>query len=77
MKRITIKDIARQTNFSKSTVSRVLMNDPNVKPETRERIQEALRTSNYQTNALARAMRSPWSLPEKKFPILRSFCSMI
>lgn len=58
MKRVTIKDIALQTNFSKSTVSRVLMNDPNVKPETRERIQEALRKSNYQTNALARGMVS-------------------
>jgi len=56
MKRVTIKDIAQKTNFSKSTVSRVLMNDPNVKPDTRERILEALRESNYRTNELARGM---------------------
>lgn len=58
---ITIMDIAKRSGFSRSTVSRVLTNNPNVKPETRERIKEVLQELNYQNNEVARnlALRTP------------------
>ncbi|GAM69949.1 trehalose operon transcriptional repressor [Vibrio sp. JCM 19236] len=36
-KKLTILDIAKLAGVGKSTVSRVLTNDPKVKPETRQR----------------------------------------
>lgn len=53
----TIKDIAQLCQVGKSTVSRVLNDDPNVNPETRERIQTVIKSLNFQPNRSARAMR--------------------
>lgn len=53
----TIKDIAQLCQVGKSTVSRVLNDDPNVNPATRERIQAVIKSLNFQPNRSARAMR--------------------
>ncbi len=56
-KRLTTKDIARISGTSKSTVSRVLLGDSHVAPETRRRIEEAIKKSGYQPNLFARGLR--------------------
>ena len=53
---ITIKDLAAASGLSKSTVSRVINHSPNVKPETRERVMEAVEKLGYQPDILARGM---------------------
>lgn len=50
---ITIKDIAKQLNISKSTVSRVLTGNPNVKEETRQKVLEFASKVDYQKNLFA------------------------
>lgn len=50
---ITIIDIARQLNLSKSTVSRALTGHPNVNAETRRRVLERAEQVDYQRNQLA------------------------
>jgi len=49
-------DVARLAGVSHQTVSRVLNGHPNVRPETRERVLEAIRRLNYRPNALARGL---------------------
>ncbi|HAD40679.1 MAG TPA: trehalose operon repressor, partial [Plesiomonas shigelloides] len=41
-KKLTILDIARLSGVSKSTVSRVINQDPLVKPATRERVEQVI-----------------------------------
>ena len=43
MKHVTIKDIARYLSISVSTVSRALVNDKNIRKETKEKVLEAAR----------------------------------
>jgi LacI family transcriptional regulator/LacI family repressor for deo operon, udp, cdd, tsx, nupC, and nupG len=50
---ITIKDIAKQLNVSKSTVSRVLTGHPKVKAETRKMILDFAAKADYQKNIFA------------------------
>jgi LacI family transcriptional regulator len=50
----TIKDVAQHAGVSAMTVSRVLNAEPNVRPETRERVQTAIRDLNYRPNLSAR-----------------------
>ncbi|SFO76073.1 transcriptional regulator, LacI family [Chitinophaga sp. YR627] len=52
-KYITIIDIARQLNISKSTVSRALTGHPNVKEHTRKAVMELAASMEYQRNSLA------------------------
>lgn len=54
----TIKDIARLAGVSKSTVSRVVSNNGVVKPETREKIERAMKEANYTPNMFAKGMRT-------------------
>lgn len=57
-----MRDVAALARVSAKTVSRVFNNDPHVAPETRERVEAALRELKYVPNALAttfRAGRSP------------------
>ncbi len=53
---ISIKDIARVTNISYSTVSRALNNSPRVKLETREHIQRVAAEMGYLPSAVARSL---------------------
>ena len=55
-----MRDVARVTGVSQSTVSRVLSGTPTVVPiadETRERVAAAARTLGYRPNPLARGLR--------------------
>lgn len=56
-KKLTILDIAKLSGFGKSTVSRVLTNDPKVKPETRAKVEHVIRESGYVPSKSAQAMR--------------------
>jgi LacI family transcriptional regulator len=54
---VTIKDIAKKTNVSIATVSRVMNNkNEGASEETRRRITEAIKELGYQPNALARGL---------------------
>lgn len=55
--KLTILDIAKLAGVGKSTVSRVLTNDPKVKPETREKVEQVIRESGYVPSKSAQAMR--------------------
>ena len=50
MKHITIKDIARHLSLSVSTVSRALINDKNIRQETKERVLETAKMLGYKPN---------------------------
>ncbi|SFN44090.1 transcriptional regulator, LacI family [Izhakiella capsodis] len=54
---LTIKDIARLSGVGKSTVSRVLNNQQNVRPDTRERVLKVIEEHNFSPSKSARAMR--------------------
>ncbi|NTW03299.1 MAG: LacI family transcriptional regulator [Oscillochloris sp.] len=55
---VTIEEIARLADVSRSTVSRVLNNHPSVRPQVRERILGIMRDQNYTPNAAARSLAS-------------------
>lgn len=57
MQKLTINDIARLGGVGKSTVSRVLNNDPKVRLETREKIEKIIQQYGFQPSKSARAMR--------------------
>ncbi len=57
-KKLTILDIARLSGVGKSTVSRVLNQDPKVKQETRERVEQVIAEHGFVPSKSARAMRS-------------------
>ncbi|HAL61047.1 MAG TPA: LacI family transcriptional regulator [Chloroflexi bacterium] len=52
----TLKEVARLAGVSRSTVSRVINNHPHVRPQTRERVWQAIRKSGYQPHAVARSL---------------------
>lgn len=56
-KKLTILDIAKLSGVGKSTVSRVLTNDPKVKPETRAKVEQVIAESGYVPSKSAQAMR--------------------
>jgi DNA-binding LacI/PurR family transcriptional regulator len=51
-----MKDVARLAGVSHQTVSRVLNDSPNVRPDTRTRVLAAMRTLGYRPNHAARAL---------------------
>lgn len=53
---VTIEEIAALTKVSRSTVSRVLNNDPNVSVKTRMRVKEVIEQINYHPNIAARRL---------------------
>jgi len=54
----TIDDVAKAAGVARVTVSRVLNNGANVRPETRERVQRAVEELGYSVNLQARALAS-------------------
>jgi LacI family transcriptional regulator len=52
----TLEEIAEISQVSRSTVSRVINNDPHVRPQTREKVLAVVRELNYQPNAVARSL---------------------
>lgn len=55
---LTIKDIAKFAGVSHTTVSRVINNYPNVKPETREKILGLIKDLNFSPHISARSLSS-------------------
>lgn len=53
---MTTSEIAKKLGISRATVSRVLNNNPNVKPETRQKVLAALKELNYIPNETARSL---------------------
>ncbi|MBR3584179.1 MAG: LacI family DNA-binding transcriptional regulator, partial [Kiritimatiellae bacterium] len=58
MKRRTIKDIAKESGFSLSTVSLVLNNHPRISQSTRDRVMEVVRKYDFHPNSAARGLAS-------------------
>jgi len=54
----TISDVAKSAQVSMKTVSRVLNREPNVKPATRELVEQAMRDLGYRPNSPARMLAS-------------------
>lgn len=55
-KKITFDDIARYTNFSKTTISRYFNNPDSLAPESQRIISEALEKLHYKENKVARIL---------------------
>lgn len=55
---MNLEDIARLAHVSRSTVSRVVNNDPRVRAETRERVLRVIGETSYRPNAAARSLAS-------------------
>ena len=53
-----MKEVARRVGVSTATVSRVLNDQPNVKPEVRAKVIEAIEALNYRPSRVARRLRS-------------------
>lgn len=57
-KKLTILDIARLSGVGKSTVSRVLNQDPRVNAQTRARVEAVIAEHGFVPSKSARAMRN-------------------
>jgi LacI family transcriptional regulator len=55
---LTLEDIGRMAGVSRSTVSRVINGDDNVRPEVRQRVHDVVRRTGYAPNAAARSLAS-------------------
>ncbi|MCJ7534782.1 MAG: LacI family transcriptional regulator, partial [Anaerolineales bacterium] len=55
---LTLEDIARLVGVSRSTVSRVVNNHPNVSEDVRKHVLETIRSTGYHPNAAARSLAS-------------------
>src|ERR1700690_894804 len=55
---VTIQEVADLAQVSPKTVSRVINNEPRVRPDTRNRILEAIEQLNYRPNLNARGLAS-------------------
>ena len=53
---LTLKDIARKAGVSRSTVSRVINNHPNVSKSARQRVTDIIRETGYHPNVAARSL---------------------
>jgi LacI family transcriptional regulator len=78
----TIRDVARESGYSASTVSIVLNNAPlsrYIPSQTKERIQTAARHLGYRPNPLARSLRSQHSniVGVMVFDITDPFCTPV
>ncbi len=56
-RQLTIMDIARRLNLSKSTVSRALRDTYDVNPETRRRVMELVKELDFEPNSIATSLR--------------------
>jgi LacI family transcriptional regulator len=54
--KLTIRQIAKLADVSRSTVSRVLNDHPNVKPQTRERVLQVVAETGFRPDPIARSL---------------------
>ena len=57
MANLTIKDIARISGCSVSTISRVINDRPDVRPETKEHVLKVMREAGFVPNTNARQLK--------------------
>ena len=57
MEHITIKEVAKLCGVGVSTVSRAINNHPDINPETKQKILDAIREYNYVPNNSARNLK--------------------
>ncbi|NLG26236.1 MAG: LacI family transcriptional regulator, partial [Clostridiales bacterium] len=57
-RRVTLKDIARETGYTANTVSKALRDGPDLAGDTKRRIREAAERMGYVANAAASSLRS-------------------
>jgi DNA-binding LacI/PurR family transcriptional regulator len=55
---VTIRDVARVSGFSIKTVSNVINGHPQLRPETKQRVEDAIEQLGYRPNLSARNLRS-------------------
>lgn len=55
---VTMREVAAHARVSQKTVSRVFNDDPQVRPETRDRVRKAMRELGYVANPIAGVFRS-------------------
>ena len=55
-KKITFNDIAKKTNFSKTTISRYFNNPDSLTEESKKKIENALVELDYKENKVARSL---------------------
>lgn len=60
--RPTLSSLARELGVSRQTVSNVINNPDIVRPETRERVQAAIKANGYRPSAAGRALRTQRSM---------------
>lgn len=58
MQDLTLEDIAKKAGVSRSTVSRVVNEHPNVSPEVRKRVLKVIQSTGFHPNAAARSLAS-------------------
>lgn len=58
MPNLTLEDIAKQAGVSRSTVSRVVNDDPNVRDSVRNKVHEVINSTGYHPHAAARSLAS-------------------
>jgi LacI family transcriptional regulator len=56
--KLTVEQVAKLSGVSRSTVSRVINNHPNVKPGVRQRVLEVIAETGYHPNPAARSLAS-------------------
>ena len=54
--RVGVRDVARAAGVSTQTVSRVINEQPNIRPETRDRVLAAIAALGYRVNNAARSL---------------------
>src|SRR5215475_1143330 len=79
---VTIRDVAKSSGFSASTVSIVLNNAPlarYIPPQTKARIQRAAKTLGYRPNVFAKSLRSKrnHTVGVMVFDITDPYCTLI
>ncbi|MFC0198041.1 LacI family DNA-binding transcriptional regulator, partial [Microbacterium arthrosphaerae] len=63
-RRIGVREVARAAGVSTQTVSRVLNEHPNIRPETRQRVLQAISDLGYRVNNAARALGTRIAQPQ-------------
>ena len=56
MKKVTIKDVAKEADVSPSTVSRVISDSPNISKSTKAKVRTIMKEMGYYPNAIARSL---------------------
>ncbi len=83
MKKLTVKDVAKEAGVSTATISRVLNNTGYVSEHAREQVLRTIKMLNYQPNSIARSLKQKKSssigivLPDMTNPYFMSISRQI